>query len=166
VAPRCTICAHPQRGAIDKAIVSGEPERAIAGRFQLARATLQRHRPHTERLLAKTEVRQARTLAGVLNDCYQRVEEVYAKLDEAKGTPDEGGVDVLVALDSGLLDMKLKATREKARLAELEFGSKTTTTVVDIRTELGALSQAERRARIAEMKYRLIELESELAEGE
>src|SRR5688500_17842396 len=39
----CTICIHPQRDAIDKAIVSGESNRRIAAQFGLAETSIRRH---------------------------------------------------------------------------------------------------------------------------
>jgi hypothetical protein len=55
----CTVCAHPERVAIDKALVNGEPTRAIAGRYGLARTSLQRHQEDhiPQKLSRATEAR-------------------------------------------------------------------------------------------------------------
>lgn len=39
----CTICSRADRELVDQAIVSGEPQRAIASRFGVSRAAVQRH---------------------------------------------------------------------------------------------------------------------------
>jgi uncharacterized protein YerC len=39
----CTICIHPARAAIDKALVDGQPYRYIAQHFGTSVAALQRH---------------------------------------------------------------------------------------------------------------------------
>lgn len=40
----CRICTHPDRAAIDAALVRGEPVRDIAGRFALSKSAVFRHR--------------------------------------------------------------------------------------------------------------------------
>lgn len=62
----CTVCTHPDRAAIDAALVSGESAAALAARYRTksARMALQRHRaehlPTTlQRAQEATDVRQA-----------------------------------------------------------------------------------------------------------
>ncbi len=40
----CTICTHPKRVAIDRALLAGEAYRSIASRFDTSTAALQRHK--------------------------------------------------------------------------------------------------------------------------
>ncbi len=40
---KCTICHHPNRGAIDKALVRRQPFRHIAARFEVSTSALVRH---------------------------------------------------------------------------------------------------------------------------
>jgi hypothetical protein len=40
----CSICIHPQRTEIEKALVAGEPLRDIAGRCPVSRSALHRHK--------------------------------------------------------------------------------------------------------------------------
>ena len=42
----CTICKHPQRLEIERAIVAGTSLRSIAGQFGTAKTNIERHRPH------------------------------------------------------------------------------------------------------------------------
>jgi hypothetical protein len=39
----CSICRHPDREAIETAILSGEPIRSVASRYEPSRAAFQRH---------------------------------------------------------------------------------------------------------------------------
>lgn len=41
---QCSICIHPQRAEIDKALVAGETLRDIAGRCPVSRSALHRHK--------------------------------------------------------------------------------------------------------------------------
>jgi hypothetical protein len=53
---RCTICDHPERADIDKALVAGEPFRNIARRSGTSVSSLHRHRQsHIVELLAKVQ---------------------------------------------------------------------------------------------------------------
>jgi hypothetical protein len=47
---RCTVCDHPQRHGIDKALVTGAPYRSVAKRFDLSESAVYRHK--TEHLPA------------------------------------------------------------------------------------------------------------------
>jgi len=40
----CTICTHPQRAAIEQALIAGQPIRAIAITYGVSRSSLTRHR--------------------------------------------------------------------------------------------------------------------------
>lgn len=55
----CTICNHPQRAAIDQALVSGGSLRDIAGRFGVAKSSLERHRmDHLPQAIVKAAEQQ------------------------------------------------------------------------------------------------------------
>ena len=55
VSPRCSICDHPERGEIDRALVEGGSVRDIARRFGVGRNAVHRHRKggHIAEALAK-----------------------------------------------------------------------------------------------------------------
>jgi hypothetical protein len=49
----CTVCAHPDRGEIEMAIVAGAANRRIAAQFDLSESAIRRHRAvHLPALLA------------------------------------------------------------------------------------------------------------------
>jgi hypothetical protein len=56
----CTICTHPERATIDKALVNGQPYRDIAGHYGTSKTALQRHKDdHLRDLLAQAKQRHA-----------------------------------------------------------------------------------------------------------
>ena len=64
----CTVCRHPKRKAIDKALIAGDPEYSIANRFAVSRDAVHRHkakghagiRRAMERVRAKREAENDR----------------------------------------------------------------------------------------------------------
>lgn len=40
----CTVCSHPDRAAIDQALVAGEPNRRIAARAAVSETSIRRHK--------------------------------------------------------------------------------------------------------------------------
>jgi len=44
MARACTVCAHPERAAIDRALVGGEPNRRVAARHAVSEQAIRRHR--------------------------------------------------------------------------------------------------------------------------
>jgi hypothetical protein len=54
---RCTVCSHPEREAINKALVAGEPYRTVANRYEsLSQAAVQRHQEnHLPATLARAK---------------------------------------------------------------------------------------------------------------
>ena len=105
IVPRtCSICTHPERSAIDKALVAGEPFRNIAQRSGTSSGALHRHKAeHLPRLLARAqraedrhadalaaqqgaqEARDEATAVDVmaeLRHCLTRVRKVYDACDE------------------------------------------------------------------------------------
>ncbi len=103
----CTVCTHPEREAIDQAVVLGEPIRGIARRFDGAeRDALRRHQAHISPALAR--IAEQRAEAGAVTAA-QRLEELYGRaskvLDAAEG--------------EGKASLSLAAIRELRGLVEL-----------------------------------------------
>ena len=170
----CLICNSTKRKQIDAAVVDAKASRrAIAGQYGVSKSSLDRH--VTKCIPAKVTAalkEEGITLASRTKEMARRVGEVFAKLDEAKeGEPcPTCGATAFTpaqALETGFLEMKLKAAVTLGKVAELEFGSKGGKPApADPRSEWSALSPAERRTRLAEMKHRLLELEAETASTE
>jgi len=157
----CSICAHRQRKAIDKALVAGESIRTVAGRYGVPKSTLADHKAHLDTVAgpvarevaaeraavvaaAETEVRAAmveagqttlqrvRTLGDVAAKCLARV---TGKLDGAHLEPgDVADIDFPAREVAALMGQSLKALELQAKLlGELQSG-----------TQVNVLVQAER----------------------
>ena len=86
----CTICRHPQRKAINAALISQQPVRDIASEFKLSSSAVDRHRQeHLPASMVKakqaSEVVEASTLVAQLE---QLGKDTRAVLELAKTTQD------------------------------------------------------------------------------
>jgi len=126
---RCTCCSSPNRTAIDEAIVAGSPERAIAGRYGVTRTSIQRHKAHISRKVERAARAEGRTLVGILDKAHQ-------DLDAAARWASEGE-------DGQTL---IKAVQARAKLAEVEFGTKQK---VEISGDVAALTDEQVEERLA-----------------
>ena len=81
----CSICSHPQRPEIDRALLASEPERAIASRYGVSRAALQRHRAH---IAAAVQAQQAMTVERLLSDLADLQQRALRLLAKAERTDD------------------------------------------------------------------------------
>jgi len=84
----CTICQHPQRAAIDAALVAGESFRNIAQRFETSPTALYRHKEsHIAPALAKAqdaaEVARGDTLLDQVRDLQARALTILATAEVA-----------------------------------------------------------------------------------
>lgn len=86
--PKCQICCHPERAAIDRAIVENGSIRDIAGRFKVGRSSVDRHKKHIPKILAKAKqaetVAESSTLLSRVEKLLARCESLFAKAEEAK----------------------------------------------------------------------------------
>lgn len=85
----CTICAHPERDAIDAALLGGESFRTIAHRLSVSLDALKRHkRDHLPEHLSKAaraaEAADATDLLGQMADLHRRTLAIL-KLAEGAG---------------------------------------------------------------------------------
>jgi len=79
----CTVCSHPDRPAIDTALIAGEPYRDIARRFRVSKDAVARHKDeHLPAALLTAqeavEATQADSLLGQLRDLLARADDQYA----------------------------------------------------------------------------------------
>lgn len=86
MAQPCSICNHPDREAIDKALVSGASLRDIAGRFKVSRTALGRHKlahlPETlKQARALLEVEKGINVALELRSLFDRAKQLLDACD-------------------------------------------------------------------------------------
>jgi hypothetical protein len=85
---RCTVCNHPERYAIEHALVAGASNRDIAGRFRLSRSAVSRHTashlPATEvRVVHARDAERAESLHDRLEELYRRAEGILDQAESA-----------------------------------------------------------------------------------
>lgn len=109
----CSICTHPDRTAIDDAIVSGTPGRRVAITYGLGKDAPRRHRAHiTPALLAVLEQRKlAGPTAAVdrLEDLHRRAS---ALLDVAESKGDVRNAAAVIGQLRGIVELLAKLTGE------------------------------------------------------
>jgi len=126
----CTICQHPDRKAIDRAVLAGEPNRRIASRFDaLTEAAIRRHRADhlPTRMVKNAEAReQAESLDLVreLQSCLDYIRKLQRACDawlldpdnpnEYSLAPRDTDVQVIYSVPKGD-----KMIRRKAKLSTL-----------------------------------------------
>ena len=92
----CTICTHPEREAIDKALVAGNGEslREIAIRFAVSAHALNRHKlSHLPQSLLKAEAAREEAQAGnvmaELQRCFERINLLFDACDRWLRDPED-----------------------------------------------------------------------------
>jgi hypothetical protein len=99
----CTICAHPQREAIEEALLAKKPYRHIASQFDTSTAALQRHKPHLRGDLVKVydavEVARSERLLDSVRSGEGRAERMYAAAEDIM-TKALGARDLRTALQA------------------------------------------------------------------
>ena len=86
----CTICAHKQRPAIDKALVAREPFRAIARQHGVSKDALIRHHDDhlPSSLLKAQKAREAADADALLAQVVDLRDKALAVLEKAEGSDD------------------------------------------------------------------------------
>ena len=135
--PRCSICTHPNREAIDASILDGGSLRNVAQQHGLHFSAVNRHRPHVAARLAKRDAEHTYSLQ-------ERLAKGHRVIDKVLESPDE--------------ELRLKAIDRLAKLLELEHGTKS-------KVEQTTRSAAEPKTR-EEQLAGLAELKAEIAETE
>ena len=86
MSPRCTVCSHDDREAIDEALVAGRTLRDIARQHGVSKDAVSRHRSHVSqalsRVVAAREEAGPRSALARLEDLHGRATRV---LDAAEG---------------------------------------------------------------------------------
>jgi hemoglobin-like flavoprotein len=86
----CTVCSHPKRSAIEKALVAGEPFRDIARRVAVSKDALARHRAeHLPPRLAKaTEAKEVTSANNLLEQIRTLLTKALGYQDQAEKAKD------------------------------------------------------------------------------
>ncbi len=89
MARTCTICSHPQREAIDQALVAGGAMRPLAALYRVSPDAIERHAAaHLPQALSKAqdaaEVAHADDLLGQLKDLQGRTLSILTQAEEAQ----------------------------------------------------------------------------------
>lgn len=117
----CTVCAHSERPAIDRALVKGAPKRRVAADFSLAESSVRRHAArHVPKLLsdasAAREEEERLTAADLLSDLRDLQKTARRLLTKAEKMGDIPTALRAVGELRGLLSVGLKGVE----IAELE----------------------------------------------
>lgn len=86
----CTICGHPERDAIDAALVAGQPFRRVAAQYAVTEQAIRRHRKaHLPAALAKAqEAEEAARADDLLAQLRALTAEAHRIKDRAERTGD------------------------------------------------------------------------------
>src|SRR5690606_30206042 len=115
---RCTVCAHPKRAEIDRALVRSAAYRRIAADYGLSERAVRRHRAtHVPRLLEAAREREERTTAARLLAELERLRRVASRL--GKKAERKGDLRTALAAVGELRGLVAVALRG-LELAELE----------------------------------------------
>lgn len=85
----CTVCAHPERNAIEDAFIDGMPKRRIATRYGVGEKAVRNHiREHLPALLALArdaeEASRADSLLDRIESLYKRTEAILEVAESSK----------------------------------------------------------------------------------
>src|ERR671913_1931176 len=91
----CTICEHPERGAIDEALVGGASNRSAASLYDVSEAAVRRHKAN--HLPAKLVMAQAAEEVAQADDLLQQVRDLQGRALAILGKAEAAG-DLRTAL--------------------------------------------------------------------
>jgi hypothetical protein len=132
---QCTICNHPQRVEIDKALVEGETLRNVAKRFDVSYSAVGRHKRngHIAEQIAKAakkkEIKQAKEIVAAV---------------EKKERKETADVDKLLGIVEGLLGECLRMVKgavegdENTKLRAVREARETAKLLLEVQGELAA----------------------------
>ena len=133
--PSCNVCTHPEREAIDRALVEGANDRAVARRYGLSRDAVWRHRS-THLPLALQRAHEAREGVRAL-DLHGRLE---AHLEDCTRAVTAATKAKDRAALNGALGQRRAALALAFRLTG-ELGDSKPTTTTAVQVNIGGLSR-------------------------
>jgi hypothetical protein len=126
---RCRACSSPNRTAIEKAIVSGEPLREISEKSRISISALHRHKHHAGQALVKArERREEKSGDGLLDEIERIRKRAWELLSSLEKSGDlRGGVVALREVRESLeTQAKLLALAAQMDVAPTEASGETT----------------------------------------
>jgi len=102
----CTVCVHPARGEIDRALISQSSYRSVAKRFGVSQPATFRHRQHMPATLVRAHE-------------VQEIAQADSLVDELRGLATKARTLTAQAEESGDIRTALMGLREIARILEL-----------------------------------------------
>lgn len=114
MARTCSICSHPQRSAIDRALVAGTSYRDIAGQFRVSRSALERHKDgHLPAKLVKAaEAHELAEADGLLGEVKALQTRAVAILDKAEKAGELRAACSAIREARGCLELQAKLLGE------------------------------------------------------
>lgn len=90
MAMKCSICTHPERDAIEKAILAGQSNRAIASQYGMSVTSVRRHRDNhlPEHLAKATAAEQVTKADDLISDLQYLRDKAIMFLDKAEQSDD------------------------------------------------------------------------------
>ena len=112
--PSCTVCSHPDRQAIDEALVLGTSQRQLAATFSLSKDAVRRHHAaHLSPALRKVaETRQTGGAAKAVDELAELRERARRLLDAAEAKGDLRNAGALIGQLRGIVELLAKLTGE------------------------------------------------------
>lgn len=90
MAMKCSICTHPERDGIEKAILAGQSNRAIASQYGMSVTSVRRHRDNhlPEHLAKATAAEQVTKADDLISDLQYLRDKAIMFLDKAEQSDD------------------------------------------------------------------------------
>lgn len=110
---RCTICTHPRREEIDRALVEGEAFRNIAQHFGVSPYSLHRHRTHIQDAIQQASAARAVEVGvSVLDRIRELNREARSLLEEARSKGRYAAAVQAIGAATRLLELEAKLLGE------------------------------------------------------
>jgi hypothetical protein len=121
VARSCTICTHPDKTAIETAIVANEKYQEISKRFDISISAIGRHKDnHLKAAIQAVQSKRAEQTAEIVEEAEQKQEHfVWNLFDEMKWLHEQVHVLYQLAKTEGDVGTSLKALSEARQQTKL-----------------------------------------------
>jgi len=118
----CTICTHPQRQAIDQALIAGEPLRTIADRWSVSKTAVLRHKEsHLPSTLLKAQsVSEVTRADGLVHQVSQVRDKALSLLAQAETERDWRCCAVLLREIRASLELLTRVKIQAGEMLSLE----------------------------------------------